>query len=100
MKIIGLPREAGSHPAASAARTPREATASLMWDRPFANPLNRRFQHGLTLHILLAQGYRHAPPALRRGLLGLAQEFPIIFEAVNFNGATSAKRINHIASLA
>ena len=46
MKTVGLPREAGSHPADNAARTPRDAIASLMCERPFGNPLSRRFGVG------------------------------------------------------
>lgn len=64
MKTIGLPREAGSHPADNAAGTPREAIASLMCERPFGNPFNGRFGVGnsstASRGISLAQGDRHA----------------------------------------
>ena len=46
MKTASLLREAGSHPADSANLTPREAIASLMRERPFGNPFNRRFGVG------------------------------------------------------
>jgi hypothetical protein len=54
MNTMGLPRDAGSHPADNAARTPREAIASLIWKRPFGNPFNRRFGVG-NFSIMLAE---------------------------------------------
>lgn len=43
---MGLPRDAGSHPARNAARIPRETVASLTWRRPRFSPFIKRFGGG------------------------------------------------------
>ena len=59
-----------------------------------------KFQHGFARHVSLTQGDSHSLPAIGRGQLRLAQEFPIKFETIDLDSAAAAGCLKHVRPLA
>jgi hypothetical protein len=59
-----------------------------------------KFQHGFARHVSLTQGDSHSLPAIGRGQLRLAQEFPIKFETIDLDSAAAAGCLKHVSPLA